>query len=131
MPSAKTLKRRQRNLTQAELLERIERVSKLDNWNSFIEEISVPGDMAPALLTGRPELLRIVQPRPLTIEECAAIYKLVMVLIETNMALREHAETVAHMVNNMMNGFTNVYATENRIDAFANFRQADDDADDE
>src|SRR5215471_8637335 len=118
MSNLKREKAAHRAMTHAELLERIEHVSKLDSWSSYIEEIKVPQDMLPALLTNRPELLKLIQPRALTIEEAATIYKLVATLIETNMALKEHAELVAQMLDNMMGGFTAIQATAKRIDNF-------------
>jgi hypothetical protein len=122
MSNLKRQKRQSREELDAELLERINRVSNLDSWNSFVESINVPGDMLPALMTGRPELLRIVKGRVLTADECTNVYKLVAVLIETNMALREHSQLVAQLTSNLLNGFTAIHSAGKRIDDFANFR---------
>ena len=122
MSNAKREKRAARTDWDAKLLERINQVSRLESWTSFVESINVPGDILPALMTGRPELLRIVKGRALTADECTAIYKLVSVLIDTNMALREHAQLVAQLTQNMMGGFQAINAHAKRIDDFANFK---------
>lgn len=94
---------------------------KLDNWNQFTEEVKVPAELLPALMSGRTELLKLVPPRALTAEEAAAMYKLVAVLMETNAALKEHAEQLALFTQNWADAFKHLHSLGNRIKRFAMF----------
>jgi hypothetical protein len=96
---------------------------KLDGWSSFVETLSLPQDVYPALLTGRPELLRLVQPRALSADEAGKLLKALGVLIETNMALREHAEQMAQLVDNWSGMFAGLHSTGEKIQRFANFER--------
>jgi len=100
---------------------------RLTDWSSFIEEMQVPGDIAPALITTRPELLRAVQPRALTAEETAAVYKVMAGLIETNNALREHAQQLAIFTETWAGQFAGLQSVGRKIERFANFRRSYDD----
>jgi hypothetical protein len=102
---------------------------RLDDWSSFIEELQVPGDIAPALITGRPEMLRAVQPRALTAEETAALIKVLGGLIETNNALREHARQLATFTEQWTTLFTGLHNVGEKIERFANFKRSYDDVD--
>ena len=42
------------------------RLKELNSWNSFCRELNVPREMYPALMSARPELLKLFQPRALT-----------------------------------------------------------------
>jgi hypothetical protein len=95
--------------------------AKLDSWNSFVEELQVPSELYPALVTNRPELLRLVQARPLTSDECAVIYKLVAGLLETNAALRLHTARVAQLTNNLNGAMKQFGSAAQSIQQFANF----------
>lgn len=97
---------------------------RLKDWSSFIEEIALPQDLAFALMTSRPELLRVVKPRPLTEEEAAKIYKAMAALMETNMALRSHAQQLARLTNNWANQFAGLHGVGEKIQNFANFRRS-------
>lgn len=104
---------------------------KLETWNSFIEELQVPSELVPALLTARPQLIKLAKPRPLTAEEAEALYKLVGGLLETNMALREHAVHLSQMVGNWVGSIHGFIGVADRISCFAEFRHEDAAADDE
>jgi hypothetical protein len=107
------------------------RDAKLDSWSSFVEALQVPNDLAVALMTGRPELLKLALPRALTVEECAVLYKLLGGLLETNAALRQHTERVAQLtdiLNDSMKGFTRAARS---IHDFANFRATEESEDEE
>lgn len=93
----------------------------LDSWNSFVRELTVPGDLVPALLTNRPELLGLLKPRALSEEECGQLYTLIGGLLETNAALRQHAQTTAQLVEDWMSNFVGLQATAEKIQMFANF----------
>lgn len=117
-----------------EELVQLAKKAKLGGWNEFVEEINCPTDVAAALITGRPELLRIIQPRDMTKDEVTSLYKLLAVLIETNMTLQQHAQQVAHLVDNWMDGFKVLRSLADQIHMFADFNHAliaDEDADEE
>jgi hypothetical protein len=97
---------------------------RLKDWSYYIEEIELPNDVLPALMTGRPELLKHLKPRPLTEEETAKLYKALAALIETNMALREHAEKLAQLTDNWAQQFRGLQGVGNKIQNFANFRRS-------
>lgn len=96
---------------------------RLDSWNALVQEVQVPSELLPALMTSRPELLAILKPRSLSEEECAAIYKLLAVLIETNFALRTHAEQLALLTHNWADLFKGLHGTGDRIMRFARFEK--------
>jgi hypothetical protein len=60
----------------------------IDHWSSLLEEVKAPADLIPALACGRPELLCLVAPRAMTVEESGAMVNLVRVLLETNQHLQ-------------------------------------------
>lgn len=93
----------------------------LTGWNAFVEELAVPPDMFPALVTNRPELLKAAKPRAMSAEEVAVLYKLIAGLIETNSALREHAEMLAQSVDSWADAFKQLRSVGNKIQRFANF----------
>lgn len=107
-----------------ELLQRLSQECRLDSWTSFIEPVDVPRELYVALQTGRPELLSLLQPRAMTEQEVANLYTLISVLIRTNMALREHAAEVAHMVKIWGDAFKHLHSVGRRIEDFAQFRSA-------
>lgn len=72
----------------------------LESWNSFIEELIVPSELYPALMTNRPELIKNIPGRNMNANEVKCLYQLIGTLIETNAALRQHAQQTAHLVNN-------------------------------
>lgn len=104
-----------------EIVELRER-AKINSWNDFVEALDVPQDMVMAFLTNRPQLLRLAQPRELSKEECATLYKLLAGLMETNAALREHTATVAQLVDKWMEAFRGMTTSAEQINNFANFR---------
>lgn len=106
-----------------EEIARLTDACKLDDWRSFVEEVQVPADIAAALVTGRPELLCLMRPRALTEDECAKLYKLIGVLISTNMGLREHAQQLSGLVDNWMQQFDGIRGVATQINHFANFRK--------
>lgn len=96
--------------------------AKLNSWNSFVEELQVPSEIYPALLTNRMELLKLAKPRELSVKECAGLYQLIGGLIETNSALREHAAEVAHQTKIWADAFKQLHAVGQRIEKFAQFK---------
>ena len=109
---------------------RLMQACKLDSWNSFVEnDVRVPGDLLPALLAQRAELVKLAQPRACSAEEAAELYKLIAVLLATNIALKQHAEQTAGLVRNWMSQFAGLKGVADQIDHFANFRRFTDSED--
>ena len=96
---------------------------RLETWNSFVRELQVPSDIAPAFLTRRVELMSLAKPRPLTESECKVMYDLVAGLLETNEALREHAALVAELAQQFTGGLAGTLRAADRMRAFANFHE--------
>lgn len=113
-----------------EQIKRLAKDCKLDSWNSFVENMTVPTDIYAALMTNRPELLKACPPRELNKEECAALYGVLAGLMQTNAALREHAQDLAHFVDTWGSAFKQLHSVGNRIQRFANFRAQDENDDD-
>jgi hypothetical protein len=96
--------------------------AKLDSWNSFVEELKVPSELYPALLTSRPELVVAATPRAMNADECKIIYKLIGGLLETNAALREHTARVAQLAENLSSQMLGFQRVAHQIELFANFK---------
>jgi hypothetical protein len=96
--------------------------ARLDGWTSFVEALQVPAELAPAIMTGRVELLKITPTRDYSAAEVAVLFKLIGALMETNAALREHAQEVAHLVDNWASAFKTLAAVGAKVEKFANFR---------
>jgi hypothetical protein len=94
--------------------------AKLDSWNSFIDELQVPGDIYPALVTMRPELMPPA--RELSAAECRTLYTMIGGLIATNVALRQHTERVAQLTENLSGQMVGFQRVARQIELFANFR---------
>lgn len=94
----------------------------MNDWNAFVRELPVPHDLMLALMTARPELIRLVQPREYSAKEMMAMFELVAGLLETNAALREHAQQVSHLVSNWASAFDQLRSIGEKIELFANFQ---------
>lgn len=119
-----------KNRVTQELDDRITEMNNrmsLASWNSFVNELSVPQDIMPALASNRPELMKLIPARELSKAECQVLYHLIAGLIETNAALREHAQEVAHQVDIWAQAFKQLQTVGFRIQEFANFRRSDED----
>lgn len=97
--------------------------AKIGKWNDFVAELQVPADIAPAMMTGRLELLKLAKPRPLSAEECAVLYQLIGGLLETNQALQLHSSLVADVASEVRRGFGGVSAWIDRMEAYAKFSE--------
>lgn len=89
--------------------------------NQLLEEIAVPAEIAPIILTGRGELAKIIPPRPLSVDECKAVFHAIGVLVETNRALVEHAEVVGHLADQWRSAVLGTERILDRIHDFAKF----------
>jgi hypothetical protein len=112
-----------------DLLDSFQATARLRGWNELIATVKVPAEFMAAFVTGRPELIRIAGARALTKEECAAMFDLVAVLMETNQELQTHAQQVAQLTHSWADNFKALHGIGERIERFANFRRSD--ADDE
>lgn len=113
------------------IIKEIEEGTTLEYWSSLIEEISCPPEVAVALATMRPELMKLAKPRELTAEEAAALYRVIEVLIRTNFALQKHAIETAKMVNIWSSSFQQLESLGYRINEFASFRRPESNEDEE
>jgi hypothetical protein len=95
---------------------------KLDDWTAFTEEMKVPGEIMPALMTGRPELLAMALPRHMSAEEVGVLFKIIKVLLETNAALREHASDLANSVDHWGQAFRQLESVGQQIVRFGQFQ---------
>jgi hypothetical protein len=95
---------------------------KLDSWNCFIRELKVPGDLAVAFQTGRIELLCLARPRDMAAAEVKVLYDLIGGLLETNAALRQHAQLVAELSQMAYQNMRGLHKALERLGDFANFR---------
>lgn len=98
---------------------------RLDSWSALIDETRVPMDILPALMSGRPELIKLVTPRKLTAEESGVLLSIIASLLGTNMALREHAERLAQFTDQWTDSFKQLYTLGARIKSFAHFQHHD------
>jgi hypothetical protein len=103
-----------------------EKAPLLRSPSDLTEVVSVPNDLAMAFATGRVELLKLAQPRAMDADEVATLYNLIRVLLETNIALREHAEAVAQLAYTVHDNLRGVVGSAALLEAFADFRATDD-----
>jgi len=99
--------------------------SKLDSWTSFVEELTVPAELYPAVMANRAALVKAAVPRDMSKDEVAVLFKLIAGLIETNQALREHTERVAQLTSNLNGQIVGFHRVAQQIEDFANFRNAE------
>jgi hypothetical protein len=95
--------------------------SKLRSWRGFVAALDVPGEIAPAVQTGRPELIRLAKPRALTEGEAGALYGVIAGLIDTNQALQQHAAGVARLAGSAAGQAAGTVRMLGRIEDYAKF----------
>jgi hypothetical protein len=103
-------------------INRLAKACKLEGWNSFVTEMTMPGSIYLPLATGRPELIRVIKPIDLTAEQVAPMLNVIATLIETNVALRDHAAQLAHLVETWADAFKHLHGVGEKIERFANFK---------
>lgn len=109
-----------------ELLEQFETEGHLKNWMDYTKDVKAPAQVIAALTTGRAELLRLGTPRALSIDETRDIYDLITTLVETNMALQKHAQSLAQLAQSMRQSIRGIANQIDQMDDFANFRPSGD-----
>lgn len=97
--------------------------SKLNSWSSFIEELQVPSDLYPDMMTQRSALMP--KGRALTADECQIVYKLIAGLMDTNAALSEHTQQTAILVGEWNEAFKGLKTLAGHINTFANLKDED------
>jgi hypothetical protein len=109
---------------------RIAATCRLDSWTSFVEAIELPMDLQLALLTSRAELVDIATPRAMNEAEVGKLYTAIKGLIQTNLALREHAAQVAQLTNRWADLFKGIATIATDVEHYANFRAVGGDLED-
>lgn len=71
------------------------KTATITKWNDLTEEVTAPPAIIAALMTGRPEMLKLASATASTPEETAALYNIIRVLMETNRELQGHSQRVA------------------------------------
>ena len=100
-------------------------IGQMRSWNDLADTVTgaLPGEIVAALTTGRPELISAFTPkRPLI----KGLVELVRVLMQTNIALQDHAAELAKRSRMLDDHLKGLITTCRRIDDFANFRSSDD-----
>lgn len=116
-------------LVRSENLKKLK--SELKAWNEFTQEITIPNDLAIAFMTGRPEMVKMFKPRPLSAEECKIFLEAISILLETNNELRRHAASLADAVENVRGHMLGLQRSIQDVADFANFRQPTEDDEDD
>lgn len=114
-----------------EMIKDLSSRSKLRSWNELTRTVSLPAELAAALHTHRVELIRTVTPRAMTADEVGNLYDFIGTLIETNMALTEHAEQLAQLADTWAQSIRGAVGLTEQVRLFANFKEVDDAGDGE
>lgn len=119
------LNRRGKRLSELDArIEHLRNLSRLDSWNNFVSELQVPSYLMPGIITMRPELLLAAAPGPLGPEEVKVLLRVMGGLMETNAALRQHAELLAGLTDDALGMLKGLNGTLGKIGDYAHFRSA-------
>jgi hypothetical protein len=119
-------------MSQRQLEDAMRILAKLDNRNSFTEEVQAPGAVGVALSTGRIELLKLYNPTaPISADEAKKLVNIIRVLIETNQALQEHAKLMVELVDNIRQSISGLGNHTQFLRHFANFQTPVEESDEE
>ncbi len=101
------------------------------SWTELTRDIKgIPTEFAAAIMSGRPELARLIR-RPMTLEETRAVADALIVFIETNQQLQKHSAAVAQQVLNLQSHAKGLMRSIGAIRALAEFRGDDGSEDDD
>lgn len=104
----------------------------IDSPMALVGEVDIPSFLAAAFLTNRPEMVEsCANGRSLDVAETSAVMRLLAVLMQTNQALREHAEGLAIMTDSWLTAFKGIATVGGKIGDFANFRALQTDQDED
>ncbi len=95
---------------------------KIRGWDQFTREMRVLPDVAPALASGRAELMAVIKPRALSKGECEVLFEMLVVLMETNSDLREHAALLSQLAEQHLELVNGVVGKLHQLADFADFR---------
>lgn len=126
MTADKKLRPPTRHEKLVEVLKTLSAKQVLRSPAELADSCACPPEMFGALITGRPELIKLAKPRALNEEECGQLYQLIGTLIETNTLLREHAETTGKLVADWADLFKGLASLGLEIENFAQFRVSSD-----
>jgi hypothetical protein len=107
------------------------KTAKLRNWNDLTEEVKAPQTVMLAMMTARPELLKLAPKQAATEEETAALYNVIRVLMETNQELQRHSQKVADEMKNLRLTLQGMKRKFDELFALASFTEADDESEEE
>lgn len=93
------------------------------DWASLVEEVNLPQDLAFALVTQRPELLKIWKKRAFTLDESAAVVNTLRVYVETNAILQAHCVNILKRAEHIAGAVHNLTTTAQALIDVADFRQ--------
>ena len=119
------------DVTLDEFVTRVVKKASLEHWTAFVRELQIPGDMMPALMTRRVELIKLIKPRPMNADEMKAMIDLIAGLLETNWMLQEHYLRLASLVSEWTRAFKGLNTIGRRIEHFANYRTAEEEEEDQ
>lgn len=95
----------------------------VDAPNAFAYPVNVPTELVAALHTGRADLVNLVQPRLLMLEEHRAYLDLIKCLIQTHYELRTHAVQMADQAKQLNGSLKGMATHVQRMIDKAEFRQ--------
>lgn len=110
----------------AEMIKVLSATQVLRSPAELAEACTCPPELFAALITGRPELIKVAKAKALTVEECGQVYALIGTLIQTNAALIRHAEDVGKLVGDWADLFKGLSHLGVEIENFAQFKVASD-----
>lgn len=96
--------------------------AKMRAWTQYCEELQAFPELAPALMAGRPDLVRLMQPRAMSEAECRMFIELVAILIATNATLQQHSQLVAELAKQTHNLYQGGINKLLQLQDYANFR---------
>ena len=72
----------------------------IGDWTALAEEVHVPGDLLPALMANRAELLMLVK-RPMNADEVGQVLNVLRVLMTTNQTLQQRCAHLNEELENL------------------------------
>jgi hypothetical protein len=97
--------------------------SPLDAVNALTESVTLPTDFSVALMSGRPEMVKMIRrPNGLNANETAQVANGFGVLLQTNQALQDHVKTMAEQIKQLHGALKGVMGKLDYINDLANFR---------
>jgi hypothetical protein len=86
------------------------------DWTALAEEVPVPGELLPALMANRVELLTLAQ-RPMNTEEVGKVLNILRVLMNTNQALQQRCSVLYEELENLRGSIKGLLTSVNHMQA--------------